>query len=144
MSEAQSPKQKCVRKMRTGSHLLTLRSAAGGWEWGQHANMQVTIFKEGEEEQSGRQIKATTRRLGRSGSSGGSEAGGPGRVERGLPKLGRAEEAACIQAKLQGPPCRNLGLQSRARVRLPPQEVTGILREATLMSAVKLPQEADC
>lgn len=36
MSEAQSPKQKCVRKMRTGSHLLTLRSGDGwaldgGW-----------------------------------------------------------------------------------------------------------------
>ena len=48
----------------------------------------------------------------------GSGAGGAGRAEKRLPKLGRCEEAVCIQAKLQGPPFRDLGLQSRARVGL--------------------------
>lgn len=70
--------------------------------------------------------KATTRRLKLSAAVEGSGAGGAGRAERRLPELGRCEEAACIQAKLQGSPCRDLGLQSRARV--------GLKRQANLRS----------
>lgn len=36
--------------------------AAGEQEWGRRANTQVTIFKEGEEEQSGQQIQGNNQK----------------------------------------------------------------------------------
>lgn len=131
--------QKCLEKMRTGSHLLTLCGetgvawvAAGGWEWG-HAS-KVTIFKEGEEV-AGKSRQQPEARGGQ-GAVEGSEAG---EVEEELPNWAGLRRQACIQAN-----CRALqepGATGGARVRLP--QAGEVLRRAFDVLAAPQRQTAE-